>query len=130
MKLRNILLAVYACCILTACASTTIGVLRSSSNQDKVFKACLQAAQEGNFGIISNDAKSGFISAEQAVFGGRGQVVRMNVMVRNEGKGTEVEVAIVPPPGTVGNIESAVNEFVDSLKKKVPDVTVVSVRAK
>lgn len=119
-----IILGVSIVCL--SCAATTQGVLHSDNSYDTVFTACLQAAPEADFSIASQDRAAGFIVAEQGVLGGHGSVVRMNITVMQTAAGTEVDIAIVPPPGTVGDIETMFNRYVQAVQRRVPDVVIIS----
>ena len=106
------------------CASTKTGTLSTKADYNEVFNAARQAAIETGFGITSADKGSGFISGQMAVGFGEGTVVVMSVQLTRTLDGTEVEVSIVPPSGTVGNIEGLIDKFSKALKKRVPDVEV------
>ena len=115
--------------VLTSCASTTQGVLSSQSQYIEVFRACIQAANEADFGVTSSDSNAGLIFAEQNTTMGV-KVVRMNITVKKVNSGTQVEVGIVPPPGTTGSTKAIFDQFTVALTSKVADVKVISVSGK
>jgi hypothetical protein len=75
------------------------------------------------FSVSSADPKTGFIVADRAVLMGEGEVSRFNIMVTRVGANTEVSVNFVPPPGTIGG-QRITENYVNALKKRVPDVEV------
>jgi hypothetical protein len=105
------------------CASTIQQVVRSNTNYNRVFKACMEATADVSYGISSSDSKVGLIVAEQAQFGNSAKVVKLNIMVSREGKMTEVRVNWVPPPGSVGG-SGIVDKYIAALKKRIPDIKV------
>lgn len=109
--------------MVVGCASTRQQVVRSNTSYDKVFKACMKATADVNYGISSSDSKAGLIVAEQAQFGNSAKVVRLNIMVSKEGKTTEVSVNWVPPPGSVGG-SAILDKYIAALKKRIPDIKV------
>lgn len=125
----GVLCVVFISIFITSCATTTSGRLHSSGSYENVFKACIQAASETNYGVTSTDMNAGLIVAERNLFGSSSaKVVRMNITVKQVSTGTEVGITVVPPPGTVGNIKASIDNFTEALKRKVPDVKVVSLQ--
>ena len=111
---------------LLGCASTASRNLSSSSDFDKVFYACKQAVAECGYGITSASTTDGFISAQQAVMKGQGSVVIMNIQVTRGTGGSSVQATVVPPPGTMGNINGILDKFTMALKSRVPDTIVTA----
>ncbi|MBT3877833.1 MAG: hypothetical protein HOF76_02110 [Candidatus Scalindua sp.] len=132
MKIKQLALQVCALLFFSifviSCATTTSGLLRSANSYEQVFRACNQAVSEVNFGVTSSDIQSGFIAAELAVVGEPGNAVHMSISVIQASPDTKVEVSIVPPPLSIGNIKTIFNNFTKALKKRVPDIEVVSVK--
>jgi hypothetical protein len=119
----RILYCLAVCVFLIACAAPKQQLVRSKSAYDQVFKACLDATVDVNYGISSTDSKIGLIVAEQAVFGSSAKVVKLNIIVSRVGNMTEVKVNWIPPPGTSGGA-GVVDKYIDALKKRIPDVEI------
>lgn len=111
---------------ITGCASMASSTLSTSAEYGQVFAACRQAATETSFGVTSENGADGLISAQQSVVGGNGSAVQMSIQVTKVNGKTQVEVSVVPPPGTVGDTKGYVATFTEALKKRIPDVTVIS----
>ena len=113
---------------LAACAAAHQQLAaRTQAGLDEVYKACIDAVIDAHFGVTSSDPKTGLIVAEQAVYGGDGARVKLNIAVRRVGEVTEVSVSYVPPPiATVRlSAEGGAETYVRALKKRIPDVEIV-----
>lgn len=112
---------------LVACAATQQQLAaRTQAGLGEVYKACIDAVIDAHFGVTSSDPKTGLIVAEQAVYGGDGTRVTLNIMVRRVGEVTEVRVSYVPPPATVRfRQEGGAETYIRALKRRIPDVEIL-----
>lgn len=111
--------------VLVGCAATIVRSGRTTSSYEKLFEAARQAAVERNFGITSADINSGFISGQQGVVFGEGNQVFVNIKI-TRGNPNLVEVSVIPPPVTIGNIDGIVRGIFDAIRKRVPDFVPVN----
>jgi hypothetical protein len=106
--------------VLVGCAATVVRSGRTATSYEKLFEAARQEAVERNFGITSADINSGLINGQQGVLFGRGNQVFVHIKV-TKGSPNLVEVSVVPPPGTVGNVDGIVRGIFEAIQKRNPD---------
>lgn len=129
MKTRKfaiiLLVLIFALTFITSCASVTRGTMSSTTNYERVFNACLESASDVKFRVYDSNMEAGFIYAVYPVT--LGGMVQMNINVTKTAGEIKVTVAVALPPDVVGSSKSAVNDFAKALKKRIPDVKVVSI---
>ena len=118
--LRVLVLVVLAACI-SACSSVQQSTVRTKDDYQKVWNACVDVVADVQFSVSSTDPTSGLIIADQAVFGGHGQVSRLNIRLFKALTSTDVTVKFIPPPGTIGGGSTA-ERYVAALKQRIPDL--------
>lgn len=128
-RLARVFTVIVLSTFVVSCQTTTRGILRSITNYEQVFRACVSAANEADFAVTSSDMNSGLIAAQKALLSGN--VTRLTITVKQTQAGVEVEVAVIPQTGSIGFLPSVTpkgmfDRFVDALKRKVPDVKIVS----
>ena len=120
-KLAVYCAALVAIICLSACASIQSSTVKTKSDYNKAWSACLDAVTDVQFSVSSTDPTSGLIIADQPVMGGHGQVSRLNIRLNKDMAGTVIFVKFVPPPGTIGGGGTA-EKYVNALKERFPDL--------
>ena len=122
--MRKITLIAVLLIFMSSCTTKTIGILRSNTDREEVFRACVQAMNEVGYWAVSSDIDTGLITgARTDLFG---QTFRMNVTVIRSSAITEIQVAIIPPTGDIGgNTKRVFDKFVKGLQKRIPDIKIV-----
>jgi len=104
---------------LSACAAPVQRTFFVPRPPAEVFRAAEASFPVVSFGVSNSNRAEGFISGSQAQAMGEGNVTTLSVRVSPQNGGSSVDVAVVPPPGAVGNIEGIANDFEESLRQKV-----------
>jgi len=86
----------------------------------------MEAVIEANFAVTSADPKTGLIVGERSVVFGRGESTRVNVLVSDAGATREVKASVIYAPGSMVVGGSAVDVVMQALKKRLPDMQVVT----
>lgn len=120
-NLLRVLILVALAAYISACASVQQSTMRTKDDYQKVWNACVDVVADVQFSVSSTDPTSGLIIADQAVFGGKGQVSRLNIRLFKALTSTDVSVKFIPPPGTIGGGGTA-ERYVTALKKRIPDL--------
>ena len=106
---------------LSACSSVQQATVRTNHDYKKVWDACVDTVPDVQFSVSSTDSSAGLIIADQPVFGGHGEVSRLNIRLFKALTSTDVSVKFIPPPGTIGGGGTA-ERYVDALKQRIPDL--------
>ena len=122
-KVVCIVAVMFLAVMLVGCAGVQQAVVKSKSNYELIWKACIDSLSDVQFSVSSTDTVSGLIIADQAVVGGHGTVCRLNIMLTKSADGVSVNVKFVPPPGTMGG-GGTVDAYIKALKERIPDIEV------
>ncbi len=115
------ILALALALFVVGCATTQQQSATTSAEFSQVFDAARQALQENGYAITAADSNSGFLSAAQYAYGGPGREVRANVNVK-KGTPTTIEIAIIPPPGSIGDSSAIAGNIFSAIRKRIPDL--------
>jgi len=118
------LVALSSCAFAPLAPQQRIG--RTPASFDAVFQASMEAVIEANFAVTSADPKTGLIVGERSVVFGRGESTRVNVLVSDAGATREVKASVIYAPGSMVVGGSAVDVVMQALKKRLPDMQVVT----
>ena len=108
--------------LLCACTTNTYSTFNSTSSKNEIFNASTRTVQEMGFAVLTSNKSDGFISAGQSVVLGEGSQTIINIQVHNN---KNIEVSIIPPPLTLGNIASMMNEFENKMRNKVSGFKII-----
>ena len=75
-KIIGIALVTLICILFVGCAEVKTTIVKSKSNYDLIWKACIDSVSDVQFSVSSTDPVSGLIIADQAVLGSHGKVSR------------------------------------------------------
>jgi hypothetical protein len=119
-------MVVLVACI-SGCSTVQQVTVRTNNDYKKVWDACIDSVVDVRFSVSSTDASSGLIIADQPVFGGSGEVSRLNIRLFKALTSTDVSVKYIPPFGTIGGGGTA-ERYVAALKQRIPDLEPVIVK--
>ena len=118
---------------LTGCADRTRGTFRTSSGYEETFRSAVEALSPIGFSVKANDINAGVVSGEKTALvrwhGRTSTPVRINVTVKRVESGAELEIMVVPPDLAYGSTKIIFDDYVYSLRSRMSDLAVVSVRA-
>lgn len=123
--MKRLLIIILFCISFVGCTAIQNGVIETRSSYDNAWHACIESFPDIGFAVVRTDKESGMIFGEASVGGGQGSVARFNATLIETDNSVTVKVTMVPPPYCSGG-GNAVEEYANALRKRIPDVKIIS----